>query len=98
MRRIEFARPVDCPTCGAAPSRRKWKPRKIVDVDEMVAIRDVDPVDAVHCPRCDLVLSVSHFEHDDTYITSWTEFETIPRYRPRCGEDLTNEWSPIRKG
>lgn len=88
MKWIKFARPVDCPTCGAPPSRQKWKPRKPVDVDKMVAISDVNPVDAVRCPRCDLVFSVSHYEHDDCYITSWTEFETIPRYCPWCGEDL----------
>lgn len=73
------------------PSHRKWKPREPVYTDEMVAIRDVGPVDAVHRPRCDLVFSVSHCEHDDTYITSRTEFETIPRYRPWCGEDSTDK-------
>lgn len=41
MKWIKFARLVDCPTCGAPPSRQKWKPRKPVDVDEMVAISDV---------------------------------------------------------
>lgn len=91
MKWIKFARPIDCPTCGAPPSRQKWKPRKQVDANEMVAISEVDPVDAVHCPRRDLVFSVSHYEHDDRYITSRTEFETIPRYRPWCGEDLTDK-------
>lgn len=91
MKRIKFARPVDCPTCGATPSHQKWKPRKLVYTNEMVAIGDVDPVDAVHCPRCDLVFGVVHYEHDDTYITSWTEFETVPRYCPWCGEDLTDD-------
>ena len=89
-RRIKFARQCDCPTCGATPSHQKWKPRKLVYTNEVVAIGDVDPVDAVHCPRCDLVFGVVHYEHDDTYITSWTEFETIPRYCTWCGEDLTN--------
>lgn len=91
MKWIKFARLVDCPTCGATPSRQKWKPRKQVDTNEMVAISKVNPVDAVRCPRCDLVFSVSHYEHDDCYITSWTEFETIPRYCPWCGEDLTDK-------
>lgn len=91
MRRIKFARPVDCPTCGATPSHRKWKPRTQVDTDEMVAISEVNPVDAVRCPRCDLVFSVVHYEHDDCHITSRTEFETIPRYRPWRGEDLTDK-------
>lgn len=90
-RRIKFAKPVDCPTCGATPSQQKWKPRKLVYTDQVVAIGDVDPVDAVHCPRCDLVFGVVYYEHDDTYITSWTEFETIPRYCPWCGEDLMDE-------
>lgn len=91
MKRIKFARPVDCSTCGATPSHQKWKPRKRVDVNEMVAIGDVDPIDAVHCRRCDLVFRVSHFEHDDTYITSWDEFETIPRYCPWCGAEVVDE-------
>ena len=80
-RSIKFARPCDCPTCGATPSHQKWKPRKPVYTDQVVA---------VHCPRCDLVFGVVHYGHDDTYITSWTEFETTPRYCPWCGEDLTN--------
>lgn len=91
MKWIEFARPCDRPTCGATASRQKWKPRKQVDTDEMVAISEVNPVDAVRCPRCDLVFSVMHYERDDCYITSRTEFETIPRYRPWCGEDLTDK-------
>lgn len=91
MKRIKFARPVDCPTCGATPSHQKWKPRKRVNVNEMVAIGDVNPVDAVHCRRCDLVFRVSHFEHDDTYITSLDEFETIPRYCPWCGAEVVDE-------
>lgn len=81
-------RGVDCPTCGATPSHQKWKPRKMTDLDDVAIISECDPVDAVHCPRCDLVFRVSHFEHDDTYITNWDEMETIPRYRPWCGEDL----------
>lgn len=51
-----------------------------------------------NCPRCDLVFGVVHYEHDDTYITSWTEFETVPRYCPWCGEDLTipdREMKPV---
>lgn len=86
--KTKFARNVDCPTCGATPCRQKWKPRKTVDVSEMTAIRDLNPVDAIHCSKCDLVFCVTHFEHDDTYITSWDEFETIPRYCPWCGEEL----------
>jgi excisionase family DNA binding protein len=27
----------------------------------------------------------------DMYITSWTEFETVPRYCPWCGEDLADD-------
>lgn len=69
MKRIKFARPVDCPTCGATPCHQKWKPRKTVDANEMVAIGDANPVDAVHCRRCDLVFRVAHFEHDDTYLS-----------------------------
>lgn len=34
---------------------------------------------------------VVHYEHDDCHIASWTEFETIPRYCPWCGEDLTDK-------
>ena len=85
----KFARAVDCPTCGATPSHQKWKPRKTVNLDEITAIEDVNPVDAVHCRKCDLVFCVSHFEHDDTYITSWDEVETIPRYCPWCGAEVT---------
>lgn len=86
--KTKFARDVDCPTCGATPCRQKWKPRKTVDVNEMTVIEELNPVDAVHCSKCDLVFCVTHFEHDDTYITSWDEFETIPRYCPWCGEEL----------
>ena len=85
MKRIKFARPVDCPTCGATPCHQKWKPRKTVDANEMVAIGDANPVDAVHRRRGDLDFREAHFEHDDTYITSWDEIETIPRYCPWCG-------------
>lgn len=49
MKWIKSARLVDCPTCGATPSRQKWKPRKQVDTDEMAAISEVNPVDAVRC-------------------------------------------------
>lgn len=91
MKRIKFARPVDCPTCGATPCQQKWKPRKTVDANEVAAIGDANPVDAVHCRRCDLVFRVSHFDHDDTYITSWDEIETIPRYCPWCGVELVDD-------
>ena len=87
----KFARDVDCPRCGATPARQKWKPRKTVDANEMVAIGDANPVDAVHCSRCDLVFRVSHFEHDDTYITSWDEIEMVPRYCPWCGAEVVDE-------
>lgn len=91
MVRIKFARDVDCPTCGATPSHQKWKPRRTVDASEMAAIGSLNPVDAVHCRRCDLVFSVSHYEHDDTYITSWDEIETIPRYCPWCGKEIESD-------
>lgn len=91
MARIKFARDVDCPTCGATPSHQKWKPRRTVDAAEMAAIGSLNPVDAVHCRRCDLVFSVSHYEHDDTYITSWDEIETIPRYCPWCGKEIESD-------
>lgn len=91
MKRIKFARPVDCPTCGATTCHQKWKPRKTVDENEVAAIGDANPVDAVRCRRCDLVFRVSHFEHDDTYITSWDEIETIPRYCPWCGAEVVDE-------
>lgn len=87
-RRVRFIRGVDCPTCGATPSHQKWKPRKVTDLDDVAIISECNPVDAVHCHRCDLVFRVSHYEHDDTYITNWDEIETIPRYCPWCGEDL----------
>lgn len=77
MRRIKSARPVDCPTCGATPSQQKWKPRKLVYTNEVVAISDVD-----------LVFGVVHYGHDDTYITSWTEFETIPTVLPMVWRGL----------
>ena len=86
--KTKFARNVDCPTCGATPCRQKWKPRKTVDVNEMAVIDELNPVDAVHCHKCDLVFCVVHFEHDDTYITSWDEFETVPRYCPWCGAEV----------
>lgn len=98
MEWIEFARPVDCPTCGAAPGRRKREPREQADADETAAIGEVDPVDAVHRPRCDLVSSVVHHGHDGRHIANRTEFEAIPRYRPRCGEDSTDRWLPMGKG
>lgn len=87
-KRTRFARDVDCPTCGATPSHQRWKPRKMVDLDDVTSIGDCNPVDAVHCLRCDLVFRVSHFEHDDTYITSWDEIETVPRFCPWCGRKL----------
>ena len=98
MRWIEFAGPVDRPTCGAAPSRRKRKPRERADTDGMAAIGEADPVDAVRRPRCGLVFSAVRHGHDGRHITGRTEFETIPRYRPRCGEDSTGKWPPARKG
>ena len=87
----KFARAVDCPTCGATPSHQKWKPRKMVDLDDYTPISDCNPVDAVHCHKCGLVFRVSHFEHDDTYITCWDEIETIPRYCPWCGTEVPND-------
>lgn len=87
----KFARDVDCPRCGATPSHQKWKPRRMVDAAEMAVIGSLNPVDAVHCRRCDLVFSVSHYEHDDTYITSWDEIETIPRYCPWCGKEIESD-------
>lgn len=91
LRKTMFARAGDCPTCGAIPSKQKWKPRKITDLSDYTSIGDCNPVDAVHCRRCDLVFRVSHFEHDDTYITSWDEMETVPRYCPWCGTELVDE-------
>lgn len=82
---IRFARSCDCPTCGAVPSHQKWRPRKLVDLKDFVAISDCHPVDAVMCPHCGLVFSVAHYENDGTYITSWDEIETIPRFCPWCG-------------
>lgn len=87
-RRIRFIRGVDCPTCGATPSHRKRKPREMADLDYVAIIGECNPVDAVHRPRCDLVFRVSHFEHDDTYVTNWDGIGTVPRYRTWCGEDL----------
>lgn len=63
----------------------------IVDFSDFTSISDCNPVDAVHCHRCDMVFRVSHFEHDDTYITSWDEIETIPRYCPWCGTEVESE-------
>lgn len=37
------------------------------------------------------VFRVSHFEHDDTYITSWDEIETIPRHCPWCGAEVVDD-------
>ena len=90
-RMTKFARGCDCPTCGATPSHQKWKPRKMVNLDDYAPISECDPVDAVHCHRCDLVFQVSHFEHDDTYITSWDEIETVPRFCPWCGRKLVED-------
>lgn len=90
-RMTRFARAVDCPTCGATPSHQKWGPRRVADLNDYTSIADCDPVDAVHCPKCDLVFRVSHFEHDDTYVTSWDEIETIPRHCPWCGERLDGD-------
>ena len=64
--KTKFARDVDCPTCGATPCRQKWKPRKTVDVNEMAVIEELNPVDAVHCHKCDLVFA------------SYTSNTTIP--------------------
>lgn len=87
-RRIRFARGYDCPRCGATPSHQKWKPRKMVDLDEVTPISYCNPVDAVQCPRCGLVFSVSHFENDGTYVTCWDEIETVPRFCPWCGAEV----------
>lgn len=62
-----------------------------MDANEMASIGEVNPVDAVHCRRCDLVFCVVHFEHVDTYITSWDEIETVPRYCPWCGAEVVDE-------
>lgn len=86
-----FASTVDCPTCVTNHFHQKWKPRKTVNYDEMIAIENANPVDAVHCRKCDLVFCVSQFEHDDTYITDWDEIEMIPRYCPRCGTMVTRD-------
>lgn len=91
MKWTKFARNCDCPTCGAIPSHQKWKPRKMVYLNEMSVISDCNPVDAVECYHCGLVFRVCHFEHDDTYITSWDEIETIPRYCPWCGKEIEND-------
>ena len=63
----------------------------MVDLSEMSVISDCNPVDAVECYHCGLVFRVCHFEHDDTYITSWDEIETIPRYCPWCGSEVCDE-------
>lgn len=88
IRKTKFAKADDCPRCGATPSQQKWKPRGHVDFSEYIRVDDCNPVDAVHCHHCDMVFSVVHFEHDGEYITSWDEFETIPRYCPWCGEEV----------
>lgn len=67
IRKTKFAKAADCPTCGATPCHQKWKPRRNVDFSECMRIDDCNPVDAVHCHRCDMVFSVSHFEHDGEY-------------------------------
>lgn len=91
LRNSKFAKAVNCPRCGATPFHQKWKPRGIVDFSDFTNISDCNPVDAIHCHRCDMVFRVSHFEHDDTYITSWDEMETIPRYCPWCGAEVCDE-------
>lgn len=88
LRKTKFAKAADCPRCGATPSQQKWKPRKTVEFSDFTSVSDCNPVDAVHCRHCDMVFSVSHFEHDGEYILSWDEFETIPRYCPWCGEKV----------
>ena len=57
---------------------------------EVLYTEDVDPVDAAHCTGCGPVPGAVHHGHDGTYTASRTEFETTPRYRTRCGEDLAN--------
>ena len=84
----KFARAADCPTCGATPCHQKWKPRKVVNLDDYTPIADCDTVDAAQCPRCGLVFQVSHFENDGVYITDWDEIETVPRYCQLCGKEL----------
>lgn len=82
---------IDCPNCGATHCHQKWKQHKTANSNEMMAIEDANPVDAVHCRKCDLVFCVSRFEHDDTYITDLDEIEMIPRYCPRCGTMVTRD-------
>ena len=51
--RFEFDGDADCPTCGAIPSKQKWKPRKrLTDISQADAIDRLSPVDAVKCGRC----------------------------------------------
>lgn len=58
----------------------------MVDLGEATALVDCNPVDAVQCQSCGLVFQASQFENDGTYITSWDEFELVPRFCPHCGE------------
>lgn len=90
MRAKRFARGADCPTCGATPCHQKWKPRKTVNLDDFAPISDCNPVDAVYCRRCGLVFCVSHFEHDDVYITNWDEIETREQGGRRFRIDYEN--------
>lgn len=65
MKRIKFARPVDCPTCGATPCHQKWKPRKTVDANEMDVIGDANPVDAVQVIGAEGIFSEYAFPEND---------------------------------
>lgn len=86
---FEFTGDADCPTCGAIPSKQKWKPRKrLTDISQADAIDRLSPVDAVKCERCGLVFSVSHYENDGTYVTDWCERETVPHFCPWCGSEV----------
>ena len=53
--------------------------------------RDPLPSEMEAAQDGDLVFRVSHFEHDDTYITSWDEIETIPRHCPWCGAEVVDD-------
>lgn len=94
MSRKGYRKPGTCPRCGAIPSHQRHQLRVgPPSFGEYERISDLNPVDAVQCPRCKEVFQVSTFEHDEDFVVGAGRdfFECVPSYCPICGEKIEYE-------